>query len=92
MRFTLFFLVVILISCSKEETSLLKKKSDNYTSLAKGNFNSFRFYEGLETYSLNHNGLRREYIMYIPQSVESRNNLPVIFNFHGYQGLSLIHI
>ena len=86
MRFTLFFLVVILISCSKEETSLLKKKSDNYTSLAKGNFNSFRFYEGLETYSLNHNGLRREYIMYIPQSVESRNNLPVIFNFHGYQG------
>ena len=85
MRFTLFFLVVILISCSKEETSLLKKKSDNYTSLAKGNYNSFRFYEGLETYSLNHNGLRREYIMYIPQSVESRNNLPVIFNFHGYQ-------
>ena len=85
MRFTLFFLVVILISCSKEETSLLKKKSDNYTSLAKGSYNSFRFYEGLETYSLNHNGLRREYIMYIPQSVESRNNLPVIFNFHGYQ-------
>ncbi len=23
--------------------------------------------------------------MYIPQSVESRDNLPVIFNFHGYQ-------
>ena len=36
MRFTLFFLVVILISCSKEETSLLKKKSDNYTSLEDG--------------------------------------------------------
>ena len=86
MRFTLFFLVVILISCSKEETSLLKKKSDNYTSSAKGNYNSFRFYEGLETYSLNHNGLRREYIMYIPPNIESRENLPVIFNFHGYQG------
>ena len=88
MRFSLFILVVILISCSKENTSLLEKKSVNYTSFAKGKYNSFRFYEGQETYSLTHNGLRREYIMYIPSSVESRTNLPVIFNFHGYSGLA----
>ncbi len=88
MRFSLFILVVILISCSKENTSLLEKKSANYTSFAKGKYNSFRFYEGQETYSLTHNGLRREYIMYIPSSVESRTNLPVIFNFHGYSGLA----
>ena len=88
MRFSLFILVVILISCSKENISLLEKKSVNFTSFTKGKYNSFRFYEGQETYSLTHNGLRREYIMYIPSSVESRTNLPVIFNFHGYSDLA----
>jgi len=88
MRFLHFFLFVILISCSKENTSLFEKKTDNYTSLSKSKFNSFRYYEGQETYFLTFNGLRREYIMYIPPSIESRTNLPVIFNFHGYQGIA----
>ena len=86
MRFSFFFLIVILMSCSKENNSLFEKKSDNYTSLVKSNYDSFKFYEGQETYFLTHNGLRREYIMYIPPSIEFRTNLPVIFNFHGYQG------
>ena len=86
MRFILFSLFLLLISCSKEDTSLFDKKSNVYSSSSKDTYTGFTFYEGQAVYSITHYGLEREYILYIPPSIESRVNLPVIFNFHGYQG------
>tara|TARA_A100000164_G_scaffold368582_1_gene391978 strand:- start:1423 stop:2397 length:975 start_codon:yes stop_codon:yes gene_type:complete len=86
MRILLVFFSLLVISCSKEASYYSEKE------LADDGFykeilnNSFIFYEGQASYYINHNGLRREYIMYIPPDIESRENLPVIFNFHGYQG------
>ena len=86
MRFVLFAIFLLFVSCLKEDTSLFEKKYNNYTSSTKENYNSFSFYEGQASYSITHYGLEREYILYIPTGIESRTNLPVIFNFHGYQG------
>ena len=86
--FTLIFLVII--SCSKTDISpsdiKYNKTETTIESQAKSNHNSFSFYEGQATYSITHYNIDREYIIYIPPSIESRTNLPVIFNFHGYQG------
>ena len=35
---------------------------------------------------LNHNGVTREYIIYIPDSYDGSSHVPVMFNFHGYAG------
>tara|TARA_B100001063_G_scaffold56803_1_gene50864 strand:+ start:6935 stop:7909 length:975 start_codon:yes stop_codon:yes gene_type:complete len=86
MRFIFISIFLLIISCSKDDTYISEKHSDDSNSSLKDNFNSFIFYEGQASYSINHNGLDREYILYIPPNIESRTNLPVIFNFHGYQG------
>ena len=89
MRFIFFSLVLILISCTKSDINSpdkeYNKTQTSYESQAKSNYNYFTLYEGQATYSITHRGLDREYIIYIPPSIESRTNLPVIFNFHGYQ-------
>ena len=85
MRILLVFFSLLVITCSKEASYYSEKELDDsfYKEILN---NSFIFYEGQASYYINHNGLRREYIMYIPPNIESRENLPVIFNFHGYQG------
>ena len=72
------FIVILLliISCSKSEVD--NKSKDNYS--------GFAFYEGLSTNYIQHGGLSREYLLYIPNNIDNRQNLPVIFNFHGYLG------
>mgnify|MGYP001232571113 CR=1 FL=1 len=83
-RILLVFFSLLVITCNKEDSNY-SEAFDN--SFYKGVLNdSFVFYEGQASYSINHNGLKREYVMYIPPNIESRENLPVIFNFHGYQG------
>ncbi|MEE3197730.1 MAG: META domain-containing protein [Pseudomonadota bacterium] len=32
----------------------------------------------------NHNGVAREYILYVPQSYDGDKDVPLLFNFHGY--------
>ena len=86
MRFIFISVSLLIISCAKDDTGISEKNSDDFNSSLKEDFNRFIFYEGQATYSINHNGLDREYILYIPPNIESRTNLPVIFNFHGYQG------
>ena len=72
--FVVIFL--LLISCSKSEV-------DNKT---KDKYFDFTFFEGVSTNFIEHNGLNREYLLYIPPNIDNRENLPVIFNFHGYLG------
>ena len=91
MRFTFLSVVLLLIfSCSRSDINSSEKEYNktgtSYESKAKSNYNYFTLYEGQATYSITHLGLDREYTIYIPPSIESRTNLPVIFNFHGYQG------
>ena len=67
---------LLLLSCSKSEF-------DNKT---KDKYFDFTFFEGVSTNFIKHNGLNREYLLYIPPNIDNRENLPVIFNFHGYLG------
>ncbi len=34
--------------------------------------------------SITHNGLQRDYILYVPAIYNSNNPTPLVFNFHGY--------
>jgi len=36
--------------------------------------------------SLDHNGVKREYILYIPSSYNATSEVPLLFNFHGFGG------
>ena len=89
MRFLL--ICMLLISCSKNDDYSFKNYSSNEDSLYKNSSfkdstNNFSFYDGLASYNIQHNGLTRQYLLYIPPSIQSRTNLPAIFNFHGYSG------
>ena len=67
---------LLLLSCSKSEFD--NKTNDKYS--------DFTFFEGVSTNFIEHSGLNREYLLYIPPNIDNRENLPVIFNFHGYLG------
>ena len=69
-------MLLLILSCSKSEF-------DNKT---KDKYSDFTFFEGVSTNFIEHSGLNREYLLYIPPNIDNRENLPVIFNFHGYQG------
>ena len=84
---TLFVFFFILISCSKSDNLSFDKQSFDYDSYLKEILNeSGTLYEGQRSYTLKHNGLEREYTLYVPPNIQVRKNLPVIFNFHGFQG------
>ena len=34
--------------------------------------------------SITHDGLQRDYILYVPDSYDTNNPAPLVFNFHGY--------
>ena len=76
MRNIFVVIFLLLISCSKSEV-------DNKT---KDNYSGFTLFEGVSVNFIEHSGLNREYVLYIPPNIDNRENLPVIFNFHGYQG------
>ena len=42
--------------------------------------------------SLQHDGLTREYLLYVPSSYNSNTAVPLLFNFHGYGGTSSDHL
>jgi polyhydroxybutyrate depolymerase len=42
--------------------------------------------------SLQHDGLRREYLLYVPSSYNNNTAFPLLFNFHGYGGTSSDHL
>ena len=78
--------IILLVSCSISDDYEYLEKQDELDYFTKNSPYSFRYFDGLAEYTIRHNGIERQYLMYIPSSIESRENLPVIFNFHGYQG------
>ena len=42
--------------------------------------------------SISHAGVNREYILYVPNSYQASNNVPLVFNFHGYGGTAEDHM
>jgi len=87
-RYFLFLgLFFFLSDCSKQDDKIINEEYNK----SKTSNNGFSFYKGQNTYTINHFGLLREYVLYIPPNIETRKNLPVIFNFHGYQGKANEH-
>ena len=73
-------MLILIFSCSKSEGD--NKSVDNKSK----DYFDFTFYEGVSTNYIQHGGLSREYLLYIPSNIDNLKNLPVIFNFHGYLG------
>ena len=42
--------------------------------------------------TIEHDGLTREYIVYVPSTYDGNSTLPVVFNFHGYGGRASDHM
>jgi polyhydroxybutyrate depolymerase len=63
-------LLSILISCKKDDVN------DNLESC----------YTNTNAQSIFHDGINREYVLYIPNSYNGVNPVPVLFNFHGFGG------
>ena len=81
MRVSFILIFILIFGCTKSDSDLDEK-------LSKEGSDNFEYYEGLSSYNIQHDGLNREYLLYIPPNIQSRTNLPVIFNFHGYSGPS----
>ena len=44
------------------------------------------FNKGLASQTINHDGLERQYLIYIPNSYDGNSKLPLMINFHGFGG------
>ena len=72
----LFIITIIalsmLYSCSKDNNMVPNKSITNTT--------------GLFTRTLFHDGVTREYILYVPDSYDGTSEVPLMLNFHGFGG------
>ena len=79
MNKVLFVLLVVSIlfsSCRKEES----------------NSNTENCYSNTNAQTLVHDGLNREYVLYIPDSYDGSVGVPLLFNFHGFGGSASDHM
>ena len=63
-------LLTILSSCDKDDV----------------NANSESCYTNSNAQSIVHDGINREYVLYMPNSYDGATAVPVLFNFHGFGG------
>ena len=70
--FVLLILTVLLFGCSSDDTT----KSDDSGSC----------YSNSNAQTIVHDGISREYVLYIPNSYNGTSAVPVLFNFHGFGG------
>ena len=73
MQIKYIFLVLFFVSCSLEF-------SDEKESWDKGNVSNEN------AISINHDGLSREYVLYVPDSYDEDNPVPLVLNLHGGSG------
>lgn len=66
------FLTAIISSCNNDNA-----KDDN---------NSKECYSNTNSQTIVHDGINREYILYIPNSYDETSATPILFNFHGFGG------
>jgi len=57
-----------------------------FSSCKKNKTNSTSCYSNTNAQSIVHDGLNREYVIYIPTSYNGSNAVPMLFNFHGFGG------
>lgn len=51
-----------------------------------GDYNSDEFYLNTNAQTLVHDGMNREYIIYVPNSYDGTSAVPLLLNFHGFGG------
>ena len=68
--------VFLFVGCSETDTVIVVDKNDGKGSNT-ANENAL---------TLEHNGLNREYILFVPSTYDSATPLPLLFNFHGFGG------
>jgi len=51
-----------------------------------GDYNSDECYLNTNAQTLVHDGMNREYIIYVPNSYDGTSAVPLLFNFHGFGG------
>ena len=66
---TILILAILFASCSKSSSS--EAETEN---IASQTINR----------SIMHNGIQRDYILYIPAIYNGNTNVPLVLNFHGY--------
>ena len=69
-KILILFVIALLINCSDETDVLGTEILPGYTS----------------TQKINHDGLERQYLIYIPNSYNGQSKLPLMINFHGFGG------
>ena len=69
-KILILFVIALLINCS-DETDVLG------TEILPGS---------TSTQKINHDGLERQYLIYIPNSYNGQSKLPLMINFHGFGG------
>ena len=69
-KILIFFIVLILINCSVDTDVLGTEILPGNTSIQK----------------INHDGLERQYLIYVPNSYSGQSKIPLMINFHGYGG------
>ena len=75
--FTLLVTIFFFFSCSKEKEQIEKIESCANNPNAQ---------------IITHDGLTREYIIYVPSSYDGNTAFPLVFNFHGFGGLATDYI
>lgn len=50
------------------------------------------YYSNDNAETIGHDGLTREYIVYVPSTYDGNSSLPVVLNFHGFGGLASDHM
>ena len=70
----LFFLITLLFSCGNDENSAEVDEDGIIT--------------GLQTKTISHDNITRNYLIYIPNSYDSEIDYPLMFLFHGFGGIA----
>ena len=78
MQIKYIFLVLFFVSCSLEFSD--EKESWNKGTVSNEN-----------AISINHEGLSREYVLYVPDSYDGDNSVPLVLNLHGGSGTATGH-
>ena len=64
-------LLVVITSCKNDDAK---------------NYNSGECFSNTNAQTLVHDGLNREYILYVHNSYDETSATPILFNFHGFGG------
>ena len=74
--FLIFMVVFLLVGCNETHNAVEVGKDNG-----KGSNTANK-----STLTLEHNGLTREYVLFVPSNYNSTTAIPLMFNFHGFGG------